>query len=151
MKIKNKNNVKIIRFILMICFVFLLIMALISSLQTLKVIMAFLGFIAFFTAIFLPNYEFDCSDEYLLFGKYGIFKTNYIHPFIEIPVTYITDYEVKKKLMLYLVKITVEDDFSPNKNIVKIPLQFFSEYQIIKIIKTLEAIKNKNIHAKVKF
>lgn len=150
MKIKNKNNIKIIRFSLIVIFIFLIICALAFSQPSLKIIMTIFAFTAFFTAVFLPYYEFEYSGECISFAKYGLFKTNYIRPFIEIPVLYITDYEINRVLMIYFLKITIEDGFSSKKRMTKISLQFFSDYQIIKIIKTLESIKKKNTDAKVK-
>ncbi|AYN02257.1 hypothetical protein EAG08_19870 [Chryseobacterium sp. 3008163] len=144
MKINNKNNVRNIRFYLLLLFIILIIIAIFIlrgrfQIFTICIANAILCFIIFF------NYrEFEYSGECISFKKYSVFKSGYIRPFVEMPVTHFKDFEIKRCMFTYFLIITFDNGISVKKNF-SLSLKWYNDQQIISITNVLDSLKeNRN-------
>lgn len=78
------------------------------------------------------------------FSKYSFLKKGYVRPYVEIPASYIVDYNIGGFLYAYYLVIHIDNGISKPKKI-KISLYWFKEIQVIGIVKSLDHIKRRNI------
>lgn len=147
MKITNKKNVRNLRFLtLTLSFVLITTSFLVAPFYlNFFLVSIFIGLSVYSLTVNFHVYEY--SGECVSFIKYSLFKNGYVRPYVEIPVSYIRDFKIRKFLHTYYFIILIDNGAEPRKII--LPLHWFKELQIMGIIKSLENIKKNNtVHIK---
>lgn len=143
MKITNKKNVRNLRFLTLTLSVVLITTSFLVTLFYLKVFLVsiIIGLSLYSLTVNFHVYEY--SGECVSFIKYSLFKNGYVRPYVEIPVSYIRDFKIRKFLHTYYFIILINNGTSEPRKII-LPLHWFKELQIMGIIKSLENIKKNN-------
>ncbi|UFH32685.1 hypothetical protein LNP04_02925 [Chryseobacterium sp. C-71] len=142
MKINNKNNVRNIRFYLLFLYIILIIIAIVVLKGCFQIFMICIANAILCFVIFFNYCEFEYSGECISFKKYSVFKSGYIRPFVEMPVIYFKDFEIKRCMFTYILVITFDNGTSAKKNI-SLSLKWYNDQQITNITKVLTLLKEK--------